>query len=806
MNRYICIHGHFYQPPRENPWLEAVELQDSALPYHDWNARITAECYAPNSVSRILDDQNRIIKLVNNYAKMSFNFGPTLLSWLEKNVPEVYASILAADRESLKNFSGHGSAIAQPYNHMIMPLANSRDRATQIVWGIRDFERRFRRSPEGMWLPETAVDLETLELLAQHGVCFTVLAPHQAARLRRIGGPEWFEINPGAIDTRRAYRQQLPSGKSLAIFFYDGPIARAVAFEGLLSQGESFLARLMNGFATENDTGQLVHIATDGESYGHHHRFGDMALAYVLDRIDAAREADLTNYAEFLAKHPPAYEVEIVENSSWSCTHGVERWRRGCGCATGAQPAWNQEWRAPLRDALDWLRDTIAPQWQESAARWLDDPWAARNAYIDVLNDRSAQSIANFFARHARRKLDDRETATALKLLETQRHAMLMYTSCGWFFDDLAGIEAVQILQFAGRAVQLAENLFGDSLESRFTQRLAAAQSNMAEQGNGAQIYQRWVRPARVDWEKVAAHYAVNSLFEEFPPETSIYCYGISSEDRKIFPAGQAKLAFGQIQVRSQVTLESARLNYGVLHLGDHNINGGVTEFCDDQTYRKIIQDSLDRFNHGDLTGIARVMERWFGESNYSVQSLFRDEQRRVMQTILEAALVQAATLYRQIYERHAPMMRFLTDLKIPLPKAFSAAAEFVLNNRLRRALEQSAIDLKQVAQLLETAKIEGVILDHTTLEFAFRQTLERAAMAFAATPTLAVLWQLRDTANLLKDFPFTVNLWSIQNIFYRLLQEQYPAHCEAQGLGDDTARLWVASFQELGQILGISV
>ena len=806
MNRYICIHGHFYQPPRENPWLEAVELQDSALPYHDWNARITAECYAPNSVSRILDDQDRIIKVVNNYAQMSFNFGPTLLSWLEQNAPDVYASILTADRESLKNFSGHGSALAQPYNHMIMPLANGRDRATQIVWGIRDFERRFKRLPQGMWLPETAVNLETLELLVQNNVRFTILAPHQAARMRRIGEPQWLELDPGAIDTRRAYRQQLPSGKSLAIFFYDGPIARAVAFEGLLSQGERFLERLTSGFAAENDTGQLVHIATDGESYGHHHRFGDMALAYVLDRIAAGRQADLTNYGEFLAKHPPTHEVEIVENSSWSCAHGIERWRSNCGCSTGAQAAWNQDWRAPLREALDWLRDTIAPQWQESAGQWLADPWAARSAYIDVINDRSPRSVANFFARHARRKLDEAETATALKLMEIQRHAMLMYTSCGWFFDDLAGIEAVQILHFAGRAVQLAESLFGDSLESRFTQRLAAAKSNLAEQGNGAQIYQRWVRPARVDWETVAAHYAVTSLFEELPTETSIYCYEISSEDRQVFPVGQAKLAFGQIQVRSQVTLESARLNYGVLHLGDHNINGGVAEFRDEQTYRKIIQDALDRFNHGDLTGIARVMERWFGESNYSVQSLFRDEQRKVIQTILEATLEQAATPYRQIYERHAPMMRFLTDLKIPLPKAFAAAAEFVLNNRLRRALEQPAIDFKQVAQLLETAKIEGVGLDDAMLEFAFRQTFERAAMTFAATPTLAALLQLRDTAILLKSFPFTVNLWAIQNIFYALLRKRYPAECEAQGLGDETARLWVSAFQELGRILGVKV
>ncbi|HEX5607858.1 MAG TPA: glycoside hydrolase, partial [Candidatus Binatia bacterium] len=319
MKRFICIHGHFYQPPRENPWLEAVELQDSAAPYHDWNARITAECYASNSVSRILDEQNRIRKLVNNYAKMSFNFGPTLLSWLAEKSPAVYDAILAADRESVKKFSGHGSAIAQPYNHMIMPLANRRDRITQIAWGIRDFETRFQRRPEGMWLPETAVDLETLELLADFGVRFTILAPHQAARTRRIGQSEWRELEDRGIDTNRAYRQRLPSGKSLALFFYHGPIARAVAFEGLLSHGERFIQRLYGAFSAQDEQEQLVHIATDGESYGHHHRFGDMALAYALDRIEADSQTALTNYGEFLARHPPNDEVEIVEKSSWSC-------------------------------------------------------------------------------------------------------------------------------------------------------------------------------------------------------------------------------------------------------------------------------------------------------------------------------------------------------------------------------------------------------------------------------------------------------------------------------------------------------
>lgn len=806
MERCICIHGHFYQPPRENPWLEAVELQDSAAPYHDWNERITAECYAPNSVSRILDAQDRIVKLVNNYSKISFNFGPTLLSWLEVNAPEVYAAILAADQESAKNFSGHGSAIAQAYNHVIMPLANSRDRATQILWGIRDFEKRFKRTPEGMWLPETAVDTETLELLAKFGLRFTILAPHQAARMRRLGDTDWRVIDGDPIDTTRAYLQRLPSGRSIALLFYNGPIARAVAFEGLLSNGERFIERLTGGFAKELDGAQLVHIATDGESYGHHHRFGDMALAYALEQIETKQPARLTNYGEFLEKHPPTDEVEIVEKSSWSCAHGIDRWWSDCGCSTGAHPGWNQKWRTPLRDALDWLRDTIAPRWEDNARKLFKDPWSARDAYIDVVNDRSTANISSFIARHAVRALTAAETATALKLLEMQRHAMLMYTSCGWFFDDLAGIEAVQILQLAERAVQLAEDLFGDALEAQFTRRLAAAKSNVPEQGNGSQIYEREVRPAKVDWEKVGAHYAVSSLFEDFPPQTTIYCYDAIREDQQVFTAGHAKLAFGRIQLSSKITLESQKLNYGVLHLGDHNINGGVAEFHDDETYRSIVESTVEPFRRADLTAVIRVMERRFGESNYSLRSLFRDQQRNLVSTILAANLAEAESLYRRIYEHSAPLMRFLTDLGIPLPKGFSAAAEFVLNSHLRAALEQPSIDGQRVARLFESAKEEGVALDTVPLEFAYRRSLERAATALLAQPSFSALQQLLDAANFLQRLPFKVNLWQVQNTFYQLLKREYSKQRDAQQLGDETARRWLACFEDLSRILGIKI
>ena len=496
MERYVCIHGHFYQPPRENPWLETVELQDSAYPYHDWNERVTAEAYAPNARSRILDGEGRIVKAVNNYSRISFDFGPTLLAWMEAAAPEVYRAVLDADRESMERFSGHGSAIAQAYGHLIMPLANSRDKHTQVLWGIRDFEHRFRRRPEGMWLPETAVDLETLDVMARLGIRFTILEPQQAASVRPAGESSWQDVSNGRIDTTRACFARLPSGRRIDLFFYDGPMSRAVAFEGLLGSGEQFAERVAAAFSDERSWPQLVNVATDGESYGHHHRHGDMALAYALDRIESEGLARLTNYGEYLERHPAEHEVEIAENTSWSCGHGVERWRSDCGCATGAHPDWNQGWRRPLREALDWLRDQIAPLYEEHAKQLLTSPWSARDDYIDLILDRSAESFGQFFSRHALRPLGHQERTRALKLLELQRHAMLMYTSCGWFFDDISGIESTQVIRYAGRAVQLGQELFGDGIEDGFLRRLEEAQSNVPEAGNGRTVYERAARPA----------------------------------------------------------------------------------------------------------------------------------------------------------------------------------------------------------------------------------------------------------------------------------------------------------------------
>jgi alpha-amylase/alpha-mannosidase (GH57 family) len=788
MERWVCIHGHFYQPPRENPWLETVEIQDSAHPYHDWNERITAECYAPNGAARILDGERRIVDIVNNYSRISFNFGPTLLAWLERHAPAAYRAIVEADRESRGRCGGHGAALAQGYNHLILPLATRRDKVTQVVWGIRDFEHRFGRRPEGMWLPETAVDLETLEVLAEHGICFTVLAPRQAAAVRRVAGGSWRDVGGGRVDPSRAYRQTLPSGRTIALFFYDGPISQGIAFEHLLDDGEAFAGRVTGAFVDSRQWPQLVHIATDGETYGHHHRHGDMALAYALSRIERGGHARLTNYGEFLERHPPTHAVRIAERTSWSCAHGIERWRSDCGCRGGADPRWNQGWRAPLRDALDWLRDELAPRYERAAAELLTDPWAARDGYIAVVLDRSPESLDRFFTAHAARALTPDERTRALELLELQRHTLLMYTSCGWFFDELSGLETVQVIQYAGRAVQLAEKLFDEPVEGAFLERLARARSNLAEHGDGRRIYEKWVKPTQLDLLRVGAHHAVASVFDGGQPRDHVFCYAVDRTDHRVLRVGQATLAIGRATVTSEVTRESADQTFAVLHLGDHTVSGGVRAFRGDEAYAELCRELGEAFGRADFPETLRLVDRHLDGATHSLRSLFRDEQRRVVDSLLQVANATTEAAYRDLYDRHAPLMRFLKGLGTPVPPALRSAAELVLNADLRRALGPASVDVARVAALLDSARQEDAHLDAAGLGFAFDQALARLEEELRGRPTDA---QLLDHATavvgLAAASPFEVDLWRLQNLCHGLARAASPAE-----------PAWLGSFRRL--------
>jgi alpha-amylase/alpha-mannosidase (GH57 family) len=808
MKRYICIHGHFYQPPRENPWLEEVELQDSAAPFHDWNERITAQCYGPNASSRILDGEQRIIDIVNNYAKMSFNFGPTLLSWMEKNQPATYEAILAADALSLKRFSGHGSAIAQVYNHMIMPLANRRDKITQATWGVEDFRKRFGRAPEGMWLPETAVDDESLEILVDLGVSFTILSPRQAARVRRIEPEEgpWQDVSSERIDPTTAYRRILPSGRSISLFFYDGPISQELAFGDLLSSGESFLNHLMSAFTAEGrEWPQLVHIATDGETYGHHHQQGEMALSYCLYLMENNPEVTLTNYGEYLEHHPPQFEVDIFQNSSWSCVHGVERWRADCGCNSGMHPQWNQAWRQPLRTAMNWLRDTLATIYEEYGARYFDDPWAARDRYIEVILDRSPEKVRSFLEAAGSRHLPHPDMVNALQLLEMQRFAQLIFTSCGWFFDDISGIENVQVLQYALRSIQIAEEITGSFIEEEFIQRLERAPSNVL--ANGSEVFVNYVQPAKVDMHRVGAHYAISSLFEQHPAEFDFACYTALSEMHTRLDMGRSSMVTGKTRIASRITLQEVVISFAALHLGDHNVTCGVNLYKDVASHRRMEKELKGPFERGDITEAIRMIDGHFGANTYSVYHLFRDQQRKVVKEILTPAYQTAEASYRQVFEDSYPILNFLNWLYIPPPRLLLDAAETIVNTDLSRLFEHDKMDVYRLGQLIKDAKKFHLTIDTDTLSFSVSFWVNARMTELKAQPDNTQLIDvIKDVLSKLLPLNLALNLAESQNIYFSLGKDRLPGKRQAADRGDHDALRWIEAFTELGGLLKVKL
>jgi len=812
--RYVCIHGHFYQPPRENPWLEAIELQESADPFHDWNERITAECYLPNSAARIQGNDGHILGIINNYARISFNFGPTLLSWMETHSPNTYRAILEADKESIERFGGHGSAMAQVYNHIIMPLANRRDQETQIIWGLRDFEIRFGRKPEGMWLAETAVDLQTLELLVSHGIKFTVLAPRQAAQIRPLADngmlvPDagWEDVSDGKIDPARAYLCPLPNGTSITLFFYDGPISQAVAFEGILKSGETFANRLTSGFSDDRDYAQLLHIATDGETYGHHHKFGDMALAYALHYIEANDLAKLTNYGQFLELHPPTWEVRIFENSSWSCSHGVERWSGDCGCSSGMHQGWSQQWRSPLRKALDWLRDSSNPLFEKDAANIYKDHWSARDAYVDVVLHRNFESIKSFVAHHCHETFSQLDLSHALQLMELQRQLMLMYTSCGWFFDELSGLETVQIMQYASRAIQLAEQCLGLRLEAEFVRRLKEAQSNIPDHKDGALIYEKMVRPAKVDLVRVGAHFAVTNLFKPEPENHHIYAFTIDSRDWQQYDAGMSRLAFGRGRVSSDVTLERQDITFAVLHLGDHNLTAGVRGAVSIEDYQKFRRQVVEAFDRADLPQVIRLLDQQFFGLTYSLGSLFKDERQIIVGQILQTSLQQAESTLRMLFDSNAALMRFLATINSPQPDILRAVGRFVIGGELSRLLQENVPDPQRLLQLVDDAQSWNLPLDSQGVELPLNHAIQRQTEnLLAEVYEHHAMHALISMGTLAAHLPFAVNFWQAQNVIFQLQNSRYADKMEASENGDKEAADWVELYRKLSEQLRVKI
>ena len=802
MNKYICIHGHFYQPPRENAWLEEIELQDSAFPYHDWNQRINKECYRPNTSSRILDNQGVINNILNNYSKISFNFGPTLLSWLEAKDKDTYQKILEADKLSMEYFDGHGSALAQAYNHMILPLSNRNDKETQVKWGIEDFIHRFGRKPEGMWLAETAVDTETLQILADNGIKFTILAPSQAKSFRKRGDSKWTNVSEGKINTQTPYLVNLPDGKQISIFFYDDETSQAVAFNHLLSNGKDFANKLLDGLNDNSHETQLVNIATDGESYGHHHKHGDMALAFCLDFIENSKTADLINYGAFLEKFPPQYEAEIFENSSWSCAHGVQRWVSNCGCQTGGKEGWNQDWRQPLRNSLDWLRDQAADIYLKESEGLFTDAWEARNKFIKVINDRGNGPVKEFLSTVAGVELSEKERIKALRLLEMQRHSMLMYTSCGWFFSDISGLETVQILQYACRVLQLAKQVGGVDLEPGFLSILDRAKSNIEEMGNGVDIYKKYAATTRIDLMEVGMHYAASSIFEDDPESFPVFNYLTESKFFDRQEAGVQKLAVGITNVKSITTHSGETFCFAVLYLGQNHIIGNISFDMNEGEFKQMHKQINKAFNESRVADVIGIMQSYFGPGKFTIWHLFKDEKRKVLDQIISRNLRQVENSFNKIYNRDYQLLNALKKDNIPIPKVYKTTFEYVLNQELKRVLEDG-IDSRKLKRLAEEFEKWDIQLSES-LSFSLLagDSMYKSLNQLYQDPgNLKLLKNLTSSFEILKKLKIDPDLHQSQNLYFSL------ARLNGKAVGDlANDPEWNSAFEKLGDKIGVKL
>ncbi len=521
-----------------------------------------------------------------------------------------------------------------------------------------------------------------------------------------------------------------------------------------------------------------------------------MALSWALKLIERRGEAKLTNYGEFLKKFPPQYEAQIYEDTSWSCFHGIERWRSDCGC-NGGKIGWNQKWRGPLREALDWLREAVAAWSEKTAEGIFTDLWKARDAYIEVMlargevaAGRAVMQVSDadkFLDAHATHMLDSGERTTALKLLEMQRHALLMYTSCGWFFDDISGIETVQIIAYAGRVVQLATEVFSSEaagLEAEFIERLRVVKSNSPEAKDGGEIFLHQVKKQQVSLEDVAAHYAISSVFTTYPEETRLFGYSVQRLDAESMTTGRAQLVIGRAMVFSLITSELEPVSYAVLRFGDQNISAAVKRLPDSL---REAEASLEREKHeelltavraavgrADIPAVIRLFDRYFGESAYSLTSLFNDEERRILKIILEPTLREIESTFSAIYERHSSLLQFLSQARVPKPPELTLAAGYSINAGLRHALEEHPIDPGKIHLLLDRAREIQIGLDGPQLGYLASQRMKKVMTALhSRRERMASLDQAVQMAEVVSALPFEVRLWHAQNIWYEILESQ---------------------------------
>ncbi|MFS8868470.1 DUF3536 domain-containing protein [Synechococcus sp. H65.1] len=800
----MVLHGHFYQPPREDPWLNRIERQPSASPFHDWNERILAECYRPNAFARILDEQGQVVRIVNNYEFMSFNFGPTLLSWLEEHDVEVYQRILAADRVSAERLEGHGNAIAQVYNHVILPLANERDKYTQIRWGIADFQHRFGRFPEGMWLAETAIDAATVKALVDCGIRFVILAPSQAQCIRPLGQTEWIDVSQGQIDPSRPYRCFTPDRSGyLDVFFFDGPISRDLGFGDIVYSTQALAERLQLAIRPGREV-QFINCATDGETFGHHKRGTERTLAYAFCEEFPRRGWQVGNYGHFLSHHPPTWEVQLKPVTAWSCAHGVGRWSRDCGC--GAVPGWHQRWRQPLREALNWLRDQLAEIYETEAKAYLRDPWLARDRYIEVILDR--ERCEAFLQEHQSHRLSAEDRVQVLRLLEMQRYSQLMFTSCGWFFEEISRPEGVQILRYAARAIQLAAAVTDVDLEEEFLRRLSKAPSNLELYKDGRGVYQALVRPCLVSPQRLVAQHAMLSLVNTMPRSSG---YVLEPLDQERLAIGGSTLLVGRAKLSFPTTFEEHDLIYALLHLGGWDFQCGVKPFTGRRSYEQLKARLLSGA-HSRIQ-LVLTLQELFAPETFDLNALTEEDRQQMLRWLTQDTLDRLAQLYRQTYlENYGVLMAFRAD-GLPIPEELLAAAQITLNQRLLSSLRAMEIEEGKRDHLLELRAIAreaeqlGCQLRREEAARVLDRLLQRGMWQLAQAADLETLSEqlhnLEEWLRLAADLNLPIRLDRLQELYLlRLERQRLEALCRDPGIpGEVLHRLL-----RLGQQLRINV
>jgi alpha-amylase/alpha-mannosidase (GH57 family) len=796
----LVIHGHFYQPPRENPWTGHIEHQPGAHPFPNWNERITSECYRPNAFARIVDNYGRVERIVNNYSLINFNFGPTLLTWLARFHPATYARILEADRWSVRSRGGHGNAIAQGYHHAILPLCNERDRRTEIRWGLADFRRRFGREAESLWLPETACNDATLGALIDEKLKYVILSPFQAERVRPAGSETWLSVIDGQLDTTVPYRYLHPdgSGRSLAIFFYDGGLAKDIAFDGALASSHLLLERFerkarVSG-AGSGAGGRVVHVATDGESYGHHFKFGDRCLAYGLEVEAAARGLRVTNYGQFLEEHEPQWEVEIKggvdgEGTAWSCAHGVGRWTRDCSCHASAPEGWNQKWRAPLRDALNYVRDEAARAYAEQGGELFRDPWGARDDYVELLCEPDRACRSEFLARHAGRPLSEADERRALTLLELQRSSLLMFTSCGWFFNDISGIETVQVLKYAARAMDFMAELRVPTPREGFLERLAEAESNTRKHGNGADIFRESVERVRVAPTRIAASLAISSLVDKSAQDGEIAGHAFTLSDFRQEQHGRLALVTGRIVLETFSTGKRQDFAVAAMHVGDVDFYCVLKEYPTDATvFRAATENLWSQFRTGSVPMLLRLMQEEFGPSDFGLEHLLPEGRQRIYEIVFGRMVGRFSEQYEYLYEENRRNIEMLQQAGFHLPEELRAAAEFTITRRLEREMQKFE-QQNDPAAFREALKIAGEVarlgyrLDRTSMRRRFEKLIVATVGAAVSDPGMENYEAALALIDLAGELNLHGNLERAQEIIYEALQEGRVRGKDVEGL-----------------------